>query len=308
LAGRPDDVADFCDAWNTLGSLKYRAGDLREAARRFSTGLAEADSSGATYHSARLRLSMAHCELGMGNLNEALKLSEEAKRIAERTGNRLFVASALTVAASCRFCLGDFIGARTTAEAAARRFEEIGSHVRSAEPHSLAALCDMEAGQGDRAEIGARQALDISPEGDYTLAVRVNLAEILVSRGKLAEGAALAERAVREGREAGLGSLLMYALLVSGAAKARGGRYSDAEADFVEALEPATAERDAWMYAQGLRWFGEAKAASGMYEEGISLLVDARERFSQMGGVHELRKVAEAIDRAERDRQRADGP
>jgi len=205
-------------------------------------------------------------------------------------------------------CLGDFIGARTTAEAAARRFEEIGSHVRSAEPHSLAALCDMEAGQGDRAEIGARQALDISPEGDYTLAVRVNLAEILVSRGKLAEGAALAERAVREGREAGLGSLLMYALLVSGAAKARGGRYSDAEADFVEALEPATAERDAWMYAQGLRWFGEAKAASGMYEEGISLLVDARERFSQMGGVHELRKVAEAIDRAERDRQRADGP
>jgi tetratricopeptide (TPR) repeat protein len=295
--GGADDIAD---CWNTLGVIENGRGRMKEAISYLEQGLAIAEAGGARYQQARVLSNIGLDYLNDGRIEEAFKFLVHSIQFSERIGNRFMVLVASIELGLCHLIMGNNEEAYLNLTSTFEQCEEMGVLDWASFSLSRRSLCLIELGRGEEAERDARAALAYPLTLADNLDVRADLSEVLVARGNAAEAVSLLEGVMDMYDRSQVSSVPIRPLRNLAHAHAVLGNREEAEMTFLE-FDSYKDIVEAWDYAKGLRWWGEAMASWGELGRAREKLGSARERFVGLGATWELRKVDEDLARLDPD-------
>jgi len=290
---------DIVDCWNTLGAIESSRGRLEEAAANFRKGLVIAEEKGAHFHGIRIMSNLSLCEGSLGHFDKALELAERCLVAAERTGNQLFIPMSLFRKGLFHMYLGDYEEAYETLTRTIDMFAKAETIAFVTEALRRRGMCLIEMSKFEQAERDVREALQLAGGLKESLLIMVNLSEVLLALGNTKEAEVLAQRGVEGLRKTGARAWMGMALRNLALVFVGQNRREEAESTFREAYEEYGGFIDAWEYAQGLRWWGEAMASWDVRESAREKLEEARKRFKEMGAKGELAKVEKDLQNLE---------
>ncbi len=243
----------------------------------------------------------ANALAGMGRLQEALRVGQEAFALAERIGESRVAIWILATVSSVEADLGDLEAARTHAEDTVRRGEAIGQLVMRAEAYRAFTHVALERGDEESA---LEKMLECLREGGATdnrihaLLLGPSTARVLVRLGRLDEAGALIERTLEMAREAKSEHAEGHLWLADAERLVATGAKEAAILKFTDAISSLEELGTRMSLARAHEARGRVHASSGDRESARRDLSRARELYEVCGAALRLRGLEQELSRA----------